>query len=142
MIGFGMLGRAELFFVVLDIGERNGIISKPVFYTLVFAAMLMNISVPVTISLFKPFYVGERKSCLHHESHSENHDIDDHPEDARRESVGLLVATLHDKVAKREYSKGHRLRRPEKVVPKKAPVEVESKAVSIEAGNKLKRSFT
>jgi Kef-type K+ transport system membrane component KefB len=142
MIGFGMLGRAELFFVVLDIGEKNGIISKPVFYTLVFAAMLMNISVPVTISLFKPFYVGERKSCLHHESHNENHDIDDHPEDARRESVGLLVATLHDKVSKREYSKGHRLRRPEKVVPKKAPVEVESKVVSIEAGNKLKRSFT
>ena len=44
MIGFGMLGRAELFFVVLDIGEKNKIIGKSVFYTLVFAAMLMNIS--------------------------------------------------------------------------------------------------
>jgi Kef-type K+ transport system membrane component KefB len=118
MIGFGMLGRAELFFVVLDIGEKNKIIGKSVFYTLVFAAMLMNISVPVTISLFKPYYVGEKESCFHHHTHKgDYHDLEDHPEEERRDGLGLLVAALHDKVAKKSYSKGHRLRRPEKVVP-------------------------
>jgi Kef-type K+ transport system membrane component KefB len=145
MIGFGMLGRAELFFVVLDIGEKNGIISKPVFYTLVFAAMLMNISVPVTISLYKPYYTGEKKNCLHHESHNEHHDLDDHAEDSRRESVGLLVATLHDKMSKREYSKEHRLRKPEKAVPKKASVVDRVDLVSPQKASPsatLKRSLT
>jgi Kef-type K+ transport system membrane component KefB len=61
MIGFGMLGRAELFFVVLDICYiEHQIFTTEMFYSLTFAAMFMNISVPITISLFKPYYVGEK----------------------------------------------------------------------------------
>jgi Kef-type K+ transport system membrane component KefB len=67
MIGIGMLGRAELFFVVLDIGYiQNPVFSKDVFYVLMFTAMLLNISVPVCISLYKPYFVGEKlpPKCL------------------------------------------------------------------------------
>ena len=56
-----MLGRAELFFVVLDICYiEHNIFTTEMFYSLTFAAMFMNISVPITISLFKPYYVGEK----------------------------------------------------------------------------------
>jgi len=64
MIGFGMLGRAELFFVVLDICYiEHQIFTTEMFYSLTFAAMFMNISVPITISLFKPYYVGDKVMC-------------------------------------------------------------------------------
>lgn len=57
MIGFGMLGRAELAFVVMDIAYvQNAIITTPVFYTLMATAFFLNILVPVTLSLCKPFY--------------------------------------------------------------------------------------
>jgi Kef-type K+ transport system membrane component KefB len=61
MIGFGMLGRAELFFVVLNICYNEyPIYSTEMFYSLTFAAVLLNISVPVTISLYTPYYLGEK----------------------------------------------------------------------------------
>ena len=57
MIGFGMLGRAELAFVVMDIAYvQNNILSTEAFYTLMFSAFWLNVAVPVTITLWKPYY--------------------------------------------------------------------------------------
>jgi Na+:H+ antiporter len=54
MIGFGMLGRAELAFVVLDIAfVQHHIISTEAFYTLMITTFLLNISVPLTIRWWK-----------------------------------------------------------------------------------------
>eukprot|EP00929_Paragymnodinium_shiwhaense_P026630 TRINITY_DN15801_c0_g1_i3.p1 TRINITY_DN15801_c0_g1~~TRINITY_DN15801_c0_g1_i3.p1 ORF type:complete len:667 (-),score=161.18 TRINITY_DN15801_c0_g1_i3:2323-4107(-) len=59
MIGFGMLGRAELFFVVLNLCYlENSIISEEMFFALTIAAMLLNVTVPVAISLYKPYYIA------------------------------------------------------------------------------------
>lgn len=61
MIGIGMLGRAELAFVVLDIGYvQNSIFTTSAFYTLMFTAFWLNVSVPVTIKLWKPYFLGEK----------------------------------------------------------------------------------
>ncbi|MEZ5893116.1 MAG: cation:proton antiporter [Parvularculaceae bacterium] len=61
MIGFGMLGRAELCFVVLDIAfVQQRIIGEDVFYTLMLTAFWLNVAVPVTIALWKPYYAGEK----------------------------------------------------------------------------------
>lgn len=55
MIGFGMLGRAELAMVVLSIAYvQNPIITTEVFYTVMLAATLLNLSVPITIRWWKP----------------------------------------------------------------------------------------
>jgi hypothetical protein len=63
MIGFGMLGRAELFFVVLNLCHvENDIMPKEMFYTFTFAAMFLNMSVPVSITLFKPYYMRAKKN--------------------------------------------------------------------------------
>jgi Kef-type K+ transport system membrane component KefB len=57
LIGFGMLGRAELAFVVMDIAYvQNTILPETAFYTLMFTAFALNIAVPVTIRLWKPVY--------------------------------------------------------------------------------------
>ena len=57
MIGFGMLGRAELAFVVMNIAYvQNNIMTTEVFYMLMFAAFWLNVAVPVTIRLWKPRY--------------------------------------------------------------------------------------
>jgi Kef-type K+ transport system membrane component KefB len=57
MIGFGMLGRAELAFVVMDIAYvQNAIFSTEVFYTLMFTCFWLNVAVPITITLWKPYY--------------------------------------------------------------------------------------
>jgi Kef-type K+ transport system membrane component KefB len=54
LIGVGMLGRAELAFVVMDIAYvQNEILTIEAFYTLMFTAFWLNVSVPVTISLWK-----------------------------------------------------------------------------------------
>ncbi len=54
LIGFGMLGRAELAFVVMNIAYiETSIFSIEVFYTLMFTAFWLNVSVPVTIRLWK-----------------------------------------------------------------------------------------
>lgn len=58
MIGFGMLGRAELAFVVMDIAYvQHQIMTAEAFYTLMLAAFLLNISVPLTIRWWK-YYFG------------------------------------------------------------------------------------
>jgi Kef-type K+ transport system membrane component KefB len=61
MIGFGMLGRAELAFVVMDIAYvQNAILSEQAFYTLMFTAFWLNVSVPVTIAWWKPYYLRKK----------------------------------------------------------------------------------
>ena len=61
MIGFGMLGRAELAFVVMDIAYvQNAILNDAAFYTLMFTAFCLNVAVPVTIAWWKPYYKGEK----------------------------------------------------------------------------------
>ncbi|MBL4673363.1 MAG: cation:proton antiporter [Arenicella sp.] len=64
MIGFGMLGRAELAFVVMDIAYvQTKVISAEAFYTLMITCFLLNLSVPLTIrwwkKRFKPTLVIE-----------------------------------------------------------------------------------
>lgn len=57
LIGFGMLGRAELAFVVMDIAYiQNKILNTEAFYTLMVTAFFLNILVPVSIALWKPYY--------------------------------------------------------------------------------------
>lgn len=57
MIGFGMLGRAELAFLVMDIAYvENSIISTEIFYTLMLTTFLLNISVPLTVRWWKIRY--------------------------------------------------------------------------------------
>ncbi|MGD8325169.1 MAG: cation:proton antiporter [Gammaproteobacteria bacterium] len=63
LVGLGMLGRAELAFVVLDIAYvQNEVLNTEAFYTLMFAAFWLNVAVPVTIRLWKNRY-GERISA-------------------------------------------------------------------------------
>ncbi len=63
MIGFGMLGRAELAFVVMDMAYiENQILSTEAFYTLMFTAFWLNVAVPVGIRWWKPYYNGEKRS--------------------------------------------------------------------------------
>ena len=58
MIGFGMLGRAELAFVVMDIAYvQNNILTEEMFYTLMFTAFWLNVSVPLTIRWWKPRFL-------------------------------------------------------------------------------------
>lgn len=61
MIGFGMLGRAELAFVVMDIAYvQNPILNEEAFFTLMITAFMLNIAVPVTISWWRPYYERSR----------------------------------------------------------------------------------
>jgi len=61
LIGFGMLGRAELAFVVMDIGYvQNSILTPEAFYTLMFTAFFLNVAVPITIRWWKPYFEGEK----------------------------------------------------------------------------------
>ncbi|MDX1556632.1 MAG: cation:proton antiporter, partial [Xanthomonadales bacterium] len=61
MIGFGMLGRAELAFVVMDIAYvQHSILNTEAFFTLMITAFALNIAVPVTIGWWKPYYERSR----------------------------------------------------------------------------------
>ena len=54
LIGFGMLGRAELAFVVMEIAYvQHKIMTTEAFYTLMLVAFMLNISVPLTIGWWK-----------------------------------------------------------------------------------------
>jgi len=57
MVGFGMLGRAELAFVVMDIAYvQNSIIPTNAFFTLMITAFFLNVAVPLTINWWHPHY--------------------------------------------------------------------------------------
>ncbi len=59
MIGLGMLGRAELAFIVINIAfVQNKIIDQSQFYTLMFTAFLLNVTVPIALKWWKPYYLG------------------------------------------------------------------------------------
>ncbi len=61
MIGVGMLGRAELAFIVINLAyTEHHIISEAAFYTLIFTLFLLNISVPLMIKWWKPYYLKEK----------------------------------------------------------------------------------
>jgi Kef-type K+ transport system membrane component KefB len=65
MIGLGMLGRAELAFIVINIAfVQNKIIDITQFYTLMFTAFLLNITVPICLKLWKPYYLGFKQFRL------------------------------------------------------------------------------
>lgn len=62
MIGFGMLGRAELCFVVLNIAYvQYSILTTEAFFTLMVTAFFLNIAVPITILFWKPYFEGEKQ---------------------------------------------------------------------------------
>ncbi len=62
MIGFGMLGRAELAFVVMDIAYvQYHIMPVEAFFTLMITAFFLNVLVPVTISWWRPYYLRATK---------------------------------------------------------------------------------
>jgi hypothetical protein len=59
MIGLGMLGRAELAFIVINIAfVQNQIIDNTQFYILMITAFLLNISVPISLRWWNPCYLG------------------------------------------------------------------------------------
>ena len=61
MIGFGMLGRAELAFVVLDIAYvKYNIFTNEVFYTLMLTIFWLNVAVPITIRFWQPYFSGKK----------------------------------------------------------------------------------
>ena len=63
MIGFGMLGRAELAFVVMNIAYiQNQILTEEAFYTLMVVCFLLNIAVPLCIRWWAPVYLKEKKN--------------------------------------------------------------------------------
>jgi Kef-type K+ transport system membrane component KefB len=65
MIGFGMLGRAELAFIVINIAyTQNQIISLEQFYILIGTLFLLNLAVPTAIKLWKPYYLGKKELKL------------------------------------------------------------------------------
>lgn len=65
MIGLGMLGRAELAFIVINIAyTENQIFNEAQFQTLIFATFLLNISVPLVINWWKPYYEGKKELTL------------------------------------------------------------------------------
>jgi len=71
MVGLGMLGRAELAFVVMDIAYvQHPILSREAFYTLMFSAFWLNIAVPLTIRAWKPYYQAELDRVKRHEPQS------------------------------------------------------------------------
>ncbi len=64
MIGFGMLGRAELAFLVMDIAYvQYQIMTADAFYTLMLATFLLNVSVPLTIRWWKGKFGGQAPSA-------------------------------------------------------------------------------
>ncbi len=63
LIGLGMLGRAEMAFVVMDIAYiQYPILTDEAFYTLMFTAFWLNVSVPLSIRWWKPYYLNELQS--------------------------------------------------------------------------------
>jgi Kef-type K+ transport system membrane component KefB len=74
MIGFGMLGRAELAFVVMEIAYvQTKVMSADAFYTLMITCFLLNLSVPLTIRWWKKHFqpdlaITTRPKQVNHQS--------------------------------------------------------------------------
>ena len=62
MVGLGMLGRAELAFIVIDIAYAdNHIIDFHQFYILMCAIFMLNLTVPMVIKWWEPYYMGRKE---------------------------------------------------------------------------------
>ena len=60
-----MLGRAELAFIVINIAfVQHQIIDITQFYTLMFTAFLLNLTVPLSLKWWKPYYLGFKEFKL------------------------------------------------------------------------------
>jgi Kef-type K+ transport system membrane component KefB len=69
MVGFGMLGRAELAFVVIDIAYvQHDILNTEAFFTLMVTAFCLNVLVPISIGLWRPVYLRETSDPLYTKS--------------------------------------------------------------------------
>jgi Kef-type K+ transport system membrane component KefB len=65
MIGLGMLGRAELAFIVINIAfVQNSVINNTEFYTLMITAFMLNLTVPLSLKWWKPYYLGFKQFKL------------------------------------------------------------------------------
>jgi Kef-type K+ transport system membrane component KefB len=65
MVGLGMLGRAELAFIVIDIAYAdNHIIDFHQFYILICAIFMLNLTVPTAIKWWEPYYMGRKEFKL------------------------------------------------------------------------------
>jgi Kef-type K+ transport system membrane component KefB len=65
MIGLGMLGRAELAFIVIDIAYvENKLVTTGQFYALMITIFLLNVTVPLAIKWWKPYYLGKKELRL------------------------------------------------------------------------------
>lgn len=65
MIWFWMLWRAELAFIVINIAfVQEKIITEEQFYTLMFTTFLLNISVPIMLKRWEPFYNWKKKLSI------------------------------------------------------------------------------
>ncbi len=66
MTGFGVLGRAELTFVVMDIAYvQHRILPSKAFFTLMVTAFVLNVLVPVTITGWRPHYLQATSGPAH-----------------------------------------------------------------------------
>ena len=62
MVGLGMLGRAELAFIVIDIAYAdNHIIDFHQFSILICAIFMLNLTVPMVIKWWEPYYMGRKE---------------------------------------------------------------------------------
>jgi len=62
MIWFWMLWRAELAFIVINIAfVQEKIINEEQFYILMFTTFLLNISVPIMLKIWEPYYKWKKK---------------------------------------------------------------------------------
>ena len=85
LIGFGMLGRAELAFVVINIAYvQHLILNTEAFYTLMVTAFILNILVPITITWWKPYYIEAHTE--HEHEHEHEHEDEDEEQEKVRES--------------------------------------------------------
>ena len=65
LIGLGMVGRAEIAFIVLNIGYvQNAIFTDKAFFTLMFTAFCLNVLVPLTIRWWQPYFEGKKQLVL------------------------------------------------------------------------------
>jgi len=65
MIWFWMLWRAELAFIVINIAfVQEKIIDENQFYILMFTAFLLNVSVPLMLKFWEPYYKWKKKLSL------------------------------------------------------------------------------
>jgi len=65
MVWFWMLWRAELAFIVINIAfVQEKIIDEKQFYILMFTAFLLNISVPLMLKFWEPYYKWRKKMSL------------------------------------------------------------------------------